>query len=148
MSKRKKNLKKQSDRNIGSQKKASAINIEQETINLLNDSVVQRDRVVRLAMLSILGLYFDGVPKDEITRLEVMNAIFFMNVIENYRPELARELSLNEFSIMGDRFCEGLKDIVMAMFIRCLNDKSELIDKEKIITLRNTLLKDTWVSKE
>ncbi len=150
MSNRKRSIKKQSDRNIGAQKSVSSINIEKETTSLLNDSDVQEDRVVRLAMLSILGLYCNGVSKEGINRLEIMNGTFFINVLENYRPELARTLTPNEYGIMLEKFCDGLKSLVRAMFICCLKiqrDNSAIIDIDKLITLRDSLQKDTWVKK-
>ena len=66
-----------------------SINVEREVVSLLNDTKVQEDRVVRLAMLSILGLYCQEVSKEDINRLEIMNATFFINILENYRLNLS-----------------------------------------------------------
>lgn len=66
-----------------------SINVKREVVSLLNDTKVQEDRVVRLAMLSILGLYCQEVSKEDINRLEIMNATFFINILENYRLNLS-----------------------------------------------------------
>ena len=63
-----------------------SINVKREVVSLLNDTKVQEDRVVRL---SILGLYCQEVSKEDINRLEIMNATFFINILENYRLNLS-----------------------------------------------------------
>jgi len=125
-----------------------SINVEREVVSLLNDTKVQEDRVVRLAMLSILGLYCQGVSKEDINRLEIMNATFFSNILENYRPELWQRLSSHEYCVMAEEFCNGLKSMVRAMFITCfkaLDDNRLVLDKNLVIILRDSLAEKTRI---
>ena len=125
-----------------------SINVKREVVSLLNDTKVQEDRVVRLAMLSILGLYCQEVSKEDINRLEIMNATFFINILENYRPELWQRLRLSphEFCVMAEEFCNGLKSMVRAMYITCfkaLDDNRLVLDMELVIKLRDSLAEKT-----
>ena len=124
------------------------INVKSEVISLLNDKKVQEDRVVRLAMLSILGLYCQGVPKEGINRLEIMNATFFINILENYRPGLGQRLSSQDFCFMIEEFCNGLQSMVRAMYITCytaLDNKHIVLDKVLVQNLRDHLSKTTRI---
>ena len=126
----------------------SNIDVASEVDGLLQDKKVQEDRVVRLGMLSILGLYLQGVQKEDITRIEVMNAVFFKNILENYRPELVQRLNCNDFCLMAEEFCDGLKSIVKAALLSCFRAKNEnsiTLDNGLVDKLKESLMEKTIV---
>ena len=120
------------------------IDVAREVVSLLNDKKVQEDRVVRLGMLSILGLYLQGVQKEDINRIEIMNAVFFKNVLENYRPELVQRLDHNDFCLITEEFCDGLKSIVKAALLSCSRANNTL-DNDLVKKLRDSLMERTLV---
>jgi len=122
-----------------------SISVTSEVQSLLNDPKVHKDRIVVLAELYILHLYCQGVKKENIHNLAIINGMFFKNILMNYRPKLMDRISENQYRRMFEDFCDGLKALTRALFISCYRFDGVGIDIETLQKVVMVLQNETMV---
>lgn len=125
----------------------STNSLEYEILKVINNDEVQKDRIVRLAMLSILNSYHSGCY--DILYFDILNSICFLNIIENYHPKLFSQINNDNYQKLYERFCGCLDCMVIDMYNSCyiIEEGLKYFDAEKFDTLYNQIKESTMVER-